>query len=64
MKKTKINNDDLFIDKLSQYKVKCGHCGHTMYLVKRDWCICDWCGYKVYRSKKDEFLDKIKKVIK
>ena len=65
MKKNKcLNNDDVFIQKMVQYKVKCSHCGHTMYLVQRGWCICDWCGHKVYRSKKDEFLDKMKKVIK
>lgn len=62
--KKRIENDDLLIEKLSQFKVKCSHCGHTMILVRRNYCICGWCGYKVYRSKKDEFLDKMKKVIK
>lgn len=62
--KNRKNNDDVFIAKLNNYKVKCQHCGHTMILVRRENCICGWCGHKVYRSKKDEFLDKLKKVIK
>lgn len=58
------NTSDKFIEKLADYKVKCKKCGHTMVLIDRAFAICDWCGTKVYRSKKDEFKDKIKKVIK
>ena len=53
-----------FLDAINKYKIKCQHCGHSILIIDRKFCICDWCGHKVYRSKKDEFLDKIKKVIK
>lgn len=58
------DNDDIFINNIAKYKTKCSHCGHVIVMVYRKYCICDWCGHKVYRSKKDEFLDKMKKVIK
>ena len=51
------------MDKLSKFRVKC-KCGHTLILVSRKSEICTWCGRKVYRSKKDEFEDKLKKEIK
>lgn len=57
------NNDIQFLEKLSEHKVKC-KCGHTMVLIDKKYTICNWCGTKVYRSKKDEFEDKIKKAIK
>ena len=59
-----LNNDKKFIDKLYQHKVKCQKCGHTMILVYKKCDICTWCGNKVYRSKKDEFEEKIAKQIK
>ena len=52
-----------FKDELSKHKVKC-KCGHTMILINVPSDICTWCGNKVYRSKKDEFDDKIKKIVK
>jgi len=64
MKEKWKNNDAMFTENLIKHKVKCKHCGHTMIMIYRKSCICDWCGYKVYRSEKDEFLDKMKKVIK
>lgn len=53
-----------YLKELDKHKVKCQNCGHSIYLIDRPFCICDWCGHKVYRSKKDEFEDKLKKVIK
>ena len=53
-----------FLDEINKYKVKCQFCGHTEILLSRPFIICGWCGHKVYRSKKAEFLDKMKKVIK
>lgn len=64
MKEKWKNNDDLFMKKLINFKVKCQKCGHTIILIDRESCICNWCGEKVYRSKKDEFKDKLKKKIK
>jgi len=63
MKKKWKNNDFIFADVLSKHKVKC-KCGHVLVMINRKSDICSWCGRKVYRSKKDEFEDKLKKVIK
>lgn len=57
------NNSEKFLNALSQYKVKC-KCGHVVIIIKRSWVMCSWCGRKIYRSKKDEFKDKLKKEIK
>lgn len=65
MKKEKWkNNDNVFLNKLDKYKVRCKICGHVIIMVNRKSCICNWCGMKVYRSEKDEFEDKLKRVIK
>ena len=53
-----------FLQAIDKYKVKCKYCGHSILIVNRSYCVCDWCGHKVYRSKKDEFKDKLKKEIK
>ena len=50
-------------EKLANFKIKC-KCGHVIVMVNRTYCICNWCGRKVYRSKRDEFKDKLKKCIK
>ena len=64
MKKEKWKNNDYVFEKiLNEHKVKC-ECGHTMILIDREYTICGWCGRKVYRSKKDEFKDKLKKEIR
>ena len=52
-----------FMEELSKHKVKC-KCGHVLVIVEKKCDICTWCGRKVYRSKKDEFEDKIKKIVK
>lgn len=59
----KRNNIEKFLCEISKFKVKC-KCGHVLVLINRKSEICGWCGRKVYRSKKDEFEDKLKKVIK
>ena len=56
-------NTDKTLNNLSKFRVKC-KCSHVMILIDRPFAICDWCGRKVYRSKKDEFNDLLKKVIK
>ena len=56
------NNQRKMIEKLSNYKVKC-KCGHTTILISKSSDICTWCGRKIYRSKKDEFIEKLKKII-
>ena len=57
------SNNKKFLDVISKFKVKC-ECGHVMVMVNKKSDVCDWCGRKVYRSKKDEFEDKLKKGIR
>lgn len=39
------------------YKCKCGH---SVFIRKKEIkSICNWCGRSVYRSKKDEFMDRM-----
>ena len=64
MQDYKINSSRKLIEALSHYKVKCSKCGHVIILVKQKWTICKVCGTKVYKSKKDEFEDKLRKEMK
>ena len=48
------------VNALAPYKVKCS-CGHTMYIVKRDRTICDWCGHWVYKDKLTEMKYELEK---
>ena len=50
--------DEKFLNELNKHKVKC-KCGHILVIIDQPSLICDWCGRKVYRSKKDEFKDKL-----
>lgn len=59
----KCDNTNKFLDIVNKYKVKC-KCGHVLVIINRPYDICSWCGRKVYRSKKDEFEDKLSKNIK
>ena len=56
-------NNLKFLEELSKHKVKC-KCGHTMIIINIPFDICTWCGRKVYRSKKDEFEDKLRREMK
>lgn len=50
-----------YCSELEKYKVPC-KCGHKMVILptqKLNYRICSWCGRKVYKDKKSEFLDKI-----
>lgn len=40
------------------FKVKCD-CGHTLSFISDHYSICNFCGRKVYPSKKSEFKDKL-----
>jgi len=44
---------------IARCRVKC-KCGcTTLFTAKTDWCICRWCGHKLYRDKKTEFKYKM-----
>ncbi len=44
-------------------KTKCTHCGHTMNLGRAEKLICTGCGYFIYKNKKVEFINELKKSI-
>ena len=58
-------NDSIYFNKIAELKVYCKHCGHSQTLYN-DKKICDWCGYLIFRSPKEEFkqrvLEKIRRV--
>lgn len=45
-----------FHSKMTEYKIKCQHCGHGMVIPPHlDKIICDWCGNYIFKNKKAEF---------
>jgi len=38
-------------------KTYCEHCGHSVTFLRNHYLICNWCGYKVYPSKKYKFIE-------
>lgn len=47
--------------KLLKLNVKC-KCGHTVnFTSNKNKIICSWCGNYVYKNKKVEFIEKLKK---
>lgn len=63
MKRIK-SSKDLFYSKLDNCRVKC-KCSHTMFMpYNENKMICNYCFRTVYRTEKDEFKDKLKKVLK
>lgn len=62
-KKVVYNNEEKLLDALNKAKVKC-KCGHVILMIRKSYEICTWCGRKVYRNKKDEFKEMLKKQIK
>lgn len=60
----KKNNSRDFLRVLSEYKVKCSRCGHIVVMIKRKKMMCNWCGATIYKNKKEEFKDKIRKELR
>lgn len=58
-KKTK---EEILESILSNYKVKC-RCGHTLIIVGKPKVICSHCGYYVYKDEKEEFKDRMMRVL-
>lgn len=59
MWKKKILKDDEFsrlTEELEKCKVKCKHCGHKIIIFKNNKALCDYCGYYVFKTPKDEFI--------
>ena len=55
-------NSQKKIDQIySQYKIYCKRCGHSIAMPYRvNKCLCEWCGKYVFRTKKDEFIYRLK----
>lgn len=56
------NSEILKLSKLATNNtVKC-KCGHSIAFISRsNSVICSWCGTKVYKNKKEEFKEMLKK---
>ena len=55
--------DEKLEKELSNYKVYCKNCGHTLYFYpcdEKDKKICSWCKHTVYKNDVAEFKDKLK----
>lgn len=64
--KTKINwkEDNLRLNRYSDIKVKCKHCGHTNVMpVFVEERICSWCKNKVTNNTKAHFIYKLRNEI-
>lgn len=58
----KKSKEEILASILNNYKVKC-KCGHTLILIGRDKVICNHCGYYVYKDKKQEFQERMRKLL-
>lgn len=46
---------------IAKYKYHC-KCGHVLVITnKMDKVLCKWCGNYVYKDKRKEFIEKLKK---
>ena len=45
-------------------KTYCEHCGQSVTFLRNHYLICNWCGYKVYPSKKYKFIELLTQEIK
>lgn len=58
------DTSDIMFAIITEAKKKCKHCGHTILLGNAKKKICNVCGYYVYRNKKLEFKERMRKYIK
>lgn len=49
-------------EELAKHKVKC-KCGHTAIILDVDKIICSHCGHYIYKNKKLEFRERMKKCL-
>ena len=55
-------NDSKISSERAKYKIYCSKCGHgTVFypMEHKSKKICSWCGYYVYKDKKEEFKEKL-----
>ena len=52
-------------EEYDKVKYQCKRCGHKVIIPKWvDKQICDWCGYWVFKNKKDECIFRVKEKMK
>lgn len=52
-------------DELDKVKIRCEWCGHRVIVpIKVKKRLCTWCGHWVFRDKREQFKDRLKKVMK
>lgn len=49
---------------ITEHRIKCSHCDTKAFLGKADKVICPKCGYYIYKDKKEEFKNNLRKVLK
>ena len=55
-------NDSKISSERAKYKIYCSKCGHgTVFypMEHKSKKICSWCGYYVYKDKKEEFKERL-----
>lgn len=49
---------------ISEHRIKCSHCDTKVFMNKADKVICPKCKNYIYKNKKEEFKDNMRKVLK
>ena len=52
--------DTKYFDNVNKIKHRCKHCGRKQVIPNfENKTLCDWCGHNIYKSDKDEFVDRV-----
>ena len=58
-----LKEESKYYNELSKYRQKC-KCGHSVFIVnKKNKVLCTWCHNYVYKTKLDEFKDRMRGVL-
>lgn len=57
------NTTQKYLNALSKCKYKC-KCGHVVVITYiNDYCVCSWCGKKVFKDERTDFKDRLRRLI-
>lgn len=60
-----MNVSDDYLEEIAKHKYPCSNCGRKMFIHRlKEYAICDHCGCKVYKSKKEEFKDRLRQAMR